>query len=355
MVIDPDSAYELDTLTCVPGDTTDIDGAGSFYYEYAWSVNGVDLGITDANMDGTYFDRDDEVICIAWPHDGDDLGDLLARGPQYEGAWMFFGSTLAPGGSFTSDDFDAYFDFNVSAMTSVGDLDGDDLDEVALSTGINNGPAYVYVFAGADLQAGGTFVGSDAFLTINGQGGSDEFGDAMDGGGNIDGDGLPELLVGDAISGGAAYVFTGAAMAAGGELEVTDATASVTYTYAWPYTLGFGDTVAFVPDFDGDGLTEVLVGTQGSDQFRLYYGATWSGGGPSSVSVDPDIALNHPSAGSQHVASAGDVDGDGLGDILLSSGGSNAHLVLGSTLAAGGPIELPADSYSLDCRTRSNR
>jgi len=330
---DPDGETPISTVGRLALFTSaQLQVLGAWDFDQAWA--------TVERADGAGFAVS---VAAAGDVDGDDLGDLLARGPQYEGAWMFFGSTLAPGGSFTSDDFDAYFDFNVSAMTSVGDLDGDDLDEVALSTGINNGPAYVYVFAGADLQAGGTFVGSDAFLTINGQGGSDEFGDAMDGGGNIDGDGLPELLVGDAISGGAAYVFTGAAMAAGGELEVTDATASVTYTYAWPYTLGFGDTVAFVPDFDGDGLTEVLVGTQGSDQFRLYYGATWSGGGPSSVSVDPDIALNHPSAGSQHVASAGDVDGDGLGDILLSSGGSNAHLVLGSTLAAGGPIELPAD------------
>ena len=67
VTIDPDSAYELDTLTCVAGYTSDADGTESFYYSYAWYVNGVDIAVTDDFIDGSYFDRGDEVMCISWP------------------------------------------------------------------------------------------------------------------------------------------------------------------------------------------------------------------------------------------------------------------------------------------------
>ena len=44
---------------------------------YAWAVNGVDIGETTGTLDGSSFDRDDEVVCIVTPGDGDDEGDAV--------------------------------------------------------------------------------------------------------------------------------------------------------------------------------------------------------------------------------------------------------------------------------------
>ena len=78
VTLSPDPAYESDTLTCTPGDITDADGTVGFDTTYAWEVNGVDIGESGDTLDGSSFDRDDEVVCIVTPGDGDDEGDAVS-------------------------------------------------------------------------------------------------------------------------------------------------------------------------------------------------------------------------------------------------------------------------------------
>ena len=54
----PDPAYEADTITCTPGDTSDDDGTTSFDYSYIWTVDGDEIDASDATLTGTDFDRD---------------------------------------------------------------------------------------------------------------------------------------------------------------------------------------------------------------------------------------------------------------------------------------------------------
>ena len=61
-----------------PGDITDADGTVGLDTTYAWAVNGVDIGETGTTLDGSRFDKYDEVICIVTPGDGDDDGDAVA-------------------------------------------------------------------------------------------------------------------------------------------------------------------------------------------------------------------------------------------------------------------------------------
>ena len=79
--LSPDPAYENDTLTCTPGDITDDDGTVGFDYTYSWTVDGADVSVTANQLDGSHYDRDQEVICTVIPNDGTDDGDAVSSSP----------------------------------------------------------------------------------------------------------------------------------------------------------------------------------------------------------------------------------------------------------------------------------
>ena len=78
VTLDPDPVFEGDTFTCTVGATTDDDGTTSFSYSYAWTVDGVDAGVSDDELTAAFYGSGDEVICYATPNDGEDDGDQVA-------------------------------------------------------------------------------------------------------------------------------------------------------------------------------------------------------------------------------------------------------------------------------------
>ncbi len=118
---------------------------------------------------------------------------------------------------------------------------------------------------------------------------------------DVDGDGVPEIIAIDEL--GVLYVFH----ADGTELRDGDADPATTgvfrrfggctYQYGTPAT----------GDFDGDGLREIVVGTQGDTLFVFNADGTLVPGWPQALSADV--------AGSPAV---GDVDGDGTLDVVAS-------------------------------------
>lgn len=83
-----------------------------------------------------------------------------------------------------------------------------------------------------------------------------------------------------------------------------------------------------VPDFNGDGLADIIVGSESAAPVAVYHGRT---GGPATT---PSYALNDSrSAGDGYgnaVASAGDINGDGFGDAIVGAAGA-IYLYLGGT------------------------
>jgi hypothetical protein len=70
-----------------------------------------------------------------------------------------------------------------------------------------------------------------------------------------------------------------------------------------------------VPDFNGDGLSDVVLGSQGQIVY-VHYGRT------TGVSATPDLVLNAPPSSALFgfaVASAGDTDGDGFADLVVGA------------------------------------
>jgi hypothetical protein len=193
------------------------------------------------------------------------------------------------------------------AVSAVADVDGDGASEVLTAApfdvtgGANAGRAYLYSGARGTLLS--TWTGAAG----------ERLGFAVADAGDVDGDGTTDVIVGaPALMGavGRAYLYSGAT---GDELAVLVGSA--------PGDL-FGSSVTGVGDVDGDGLADVLVGasrdgTLGVDGGRvaLFAAADWSA---------PRWA-REGTAGSRLGGGAGpvgDVSGDGIADVVVGAHGN---------------------------------
>ncbi|MEO0422571.1 MAG: hypothetical protein AAF184_09570 [Pseudomonadota bacterium] len=272
-------------------------------------------------------------------------------------------------------------------LTALGDIDGDGISELficAKSAEVNDefrvGRGFV-VFStslAATIAANGSIdlAARDPLQTIVLEGEGDDFGlcDTVASGGDVDGDGLGDVLVG--VSPGfddpgldrEAFLIFGAALAAeraaDGVIRIDDAL--VADGGAIRFALTEPDSradvgVAPLADINGDGFDELLLGDRRArgeqgEAYVVFGGDTLgaaSGGvvnleevGTTVAGVvmrtDSTIAL----AGNR-VTPVGDVDGDGRTDILISAmrGGGQfddgrVFLVSGSELVNGAQIDL---------------
>lgn len=143
----------------------------------------------------------------------------------------------------TLDGLDSNFRFG-SAMAAAGDLNGDLIPDLFVGAPghILGGRGHAYAYSGADLTIIHAFAGANA---------KGRFGTAVDGGSDVDGDGVPDLLVSAPFfrhpGPGAVVVLSGATGALILMLEADQ-----------PRT-GFGMLARFSPDLDGDGQPDILV------------------------------------------------------------------------------------------------
>lgn len=165
--------------------------------------------------------------------------------------------------------------------------------------------------------------------------------------GDLDGDGLPDLGVsapyadvGANTHAGKAYVLTEPGT---GEQALADATASISGQTTWA-EVGIG--IAGPGDVDGDGLDDLLVGASGVSVSHTKQGAAWLFLGPVSgtfTSLDAVATLlgddSHGYLG-RALSGAGDLDGDGTQEIVLGQDyyGHGAISNLGAVWVVYGPV-----------------
>jgi FG-GAP repeat/Putative metal-binding motif len=244
-----------------------------------------------------------------------------------------------------------------SALSNAGDIDGDGADDLVVGApyaddgGSNAGTVYLY--SGSTLA--GTVTTGDALATIQGDTASDLAGSAVAGGGDVDGDGYDDVLLGapfdddGATNAGSAAFFSGGGLAGSLSWSAADVLFEgvATNDYA-------GRSVAIAGDVDADGYVDMLIGAPSAnvsgtaDAGKVYLIL----GGPSlgDLSLSAADATWTGEAASDYagysVSGAGDLDGDGYDDFAVGAygnddGGSGAgalYLVFGGSGLVGGDL-----------------
>lgn len=227
------------------------------------------------------------------------------------------------------------------ALTGLGDLDGDGIPDLAAGVGKDDdgGPERGAVWLCFLERDGSVRASAKLSSTSGGLTGlvnRDEFGRAVCAPGDLDGDGVPDLIVGAPYDDGGGtnkgavhLLFLRRDGSVKAQLELSQGRGG----FVGPLVSGdlFGFALAWPGDVDGDGFPELLVGAPGDDALgRANVGAVWclSLGADGSVRsqrrLGAETALLGPQlvAGDQlgtGVASAGDRDGDGRPELFLSA------------------------------------
>ncbi len=163
---------------------------------------------------------------------------------------------------------------------------------------------------------------SQKFFT--GAGASDFFGRSVASAGDVNGDGYADLIVGaDGNDAGGADAGRAYIYFGGPGM---DATADVIFTGA-AIADEFGYSVASAGDVNGDGYGDVIVGAYGNDAGGPSAGRAYIYYGGPGMDATADVILTGAAAGDYFgysVASAGDVNGDGYSDVIVGAWRNNA-------------------------------
>ena len=295
-----------------------LGGAGGIDPVPAWSMTG---GQTGARCGGD--------VAGAGDVDGDGFGDLLIGVDKLDGAsadegavFLYFGEGAGPaatpawegaGGEIASQ-------YGWGA-DSAGDVDGDGYDDVIVGarTWLGHGRAWIHWGSASGTEATSPWIGE---LT---QGGS-EYGYAVAGAGDVDGDGYDDVLIG-------AFAWDGATHADEGTVHLhlggpSGASASPDWQHEGGQAAAHcGLAVAGAGDLDGDGYAEIALGCpfwNGGETnegvVRLWYGSPDGPGDPATPDWSWESDQASANAGSA-VALVGDTNGDGFGELLVGGDG----------------------------------
>jgi len=212
----------------------------------------------------------------------------------------------------------SYFGYQVA---SAGDTNGDGSIEAMISAQASSvsGTSYggaVYLFEGSQLT--GAVTAEDASAALLGSMSQGYLGHDISGGGDVNGDGYDDILIGSGYAGeGGAYVFLGPLEEAAADMFAD----TVIYTDEGSSYLGW--RVAMVGDLNDDGVDDIAFSELMSDYGQSNGGAVGLALGPlsGSYSLQTTDAVIYPTSSvflGHDIHGVGDISGDGVDDLAVS-------------------------------------
>ena len=273
---------------------------------------------------GNAGDEAGRAVAGAGDVNGDGYADVIVGLPKDDTSAFDAGSARVFSGRDGSE-LHAFFgsvsgDWFGAAVAGASDVNGDGYDDVIVGApradlgGRGSGAATVY--SGLDGAVLHAFMGQQA---------GDQFGFAVDGAGDVDGDGMADLVVG--------APFAGANGPESGSMTVLSGLDGSVLDLHHGDDAGdrLGWAVAGAGDLDGDGLSEVAGGAPNDDNNGIESGsARVFSAADGSVHASVDGLVGGRGLG-WSVASAPDVDGDGVDDLVFGApGGGEGQAVVHS-------------------------
>ena len=360
-----------DLITSAPGSGPDEARTGRSYVVFGSdggftspfelsSLNGTNGFAIHGEADGDAFG---DSVAAAGDINGDDLDDLIIGASRSDGngndagrSYVIFGSEAPFSASFDVSSLDgtngfaldgeAPSDYSGIAVSGAGDINGDGFDDLIIGATFadpnGNSSGRSYVVFGTDSGftsplALGSLNGSNGFV-LNGEAVNDQSGHSVSAAGDINADGLDDLIIGTRFS-SRAYLVFGSDTPFSSVIEPSSLDGSNGFVLISPSEGdGFGRAVAAAGDINADGIDDLLVGAErgsgdGGLNGRAYVIFGASDGFPSLFDVstidgtDGYVwlgAVQGDQAGSS-VAALGDFNGDGLADLTIGAPGADTN------------------------------
>ncbi|MEH2183176.1 beta strand repeat-containing protein [Nostoc sp.] len=244
-------------------------------------------------------------------------------------------------------------DHSGNPVSSAGDINGDGLDDLIIGAdgadpnGDSSGQTYV-VF-GSKKSFGAQFYlstlnGTSGFA-INGIKPDDLSGNSVSSAGDINGDGLDDLIIGadsaspNGITSGQTYVVFGSKKSFGAQFNLSTVNGTNGFTInGFNIYDSLGNSVSSAGDINGDGIDDLIIGAPFADPNDISSGQTYVVfGSKKSFGAQFDVStlngtngfaingINEDDSLGNSVSSAGDINGDGIDDLIIGADGASPN------------------------------
>ncbi|MEH2245130.1 beta strand repeat-containing protein [Nostoc sp.] len=300
----------------------------------------------------------------------DGVDDLIIGG--YGKSYVVFGKTnVGSGGTLKPSSLDgsngftitSIGDFDSWSVSNAGDINSDGVDDLIIGAyraspngKENAGQSYV-VFGGTNVGSGGilnvsSLNGTNGFA-INGIAAGNESGWSVSNGGDINNDGIDDLIIGadrapanGVFQAGQTYVvFGGTNVGSGGALNLSDLNGTNGFAINGITENSFSSSsISNAGDVNADGIDDLIIGAPDSGQTYVVFGGRNVGnsGSLNLSDLNGTNGFTIPGGGAigLSVSYAGDINNDGVDDLIIGASFASPNGIPGagqSYVLFGGP------------------